>query len=287
MRLTAYDFEVIPDEMFEILVEDSFARWFESLSPGAAERVAAALEVDRATAPQFDPARHGRLLLWFDGARPGSWQALKGIGLEFFAPPQALLDRYREFIDWQQQALACLETREFAHGLARLDARAAADALVCVAELRGTLRATRRGAGLALAMRSSKGYRSQAPLELDDVLRSQIEAVKQKLQAALARVGLGLEDIVERDAAIRELKVCGASADAGGGELGQKVGADRGALRILYGLDIQNQKLVALAGDALDHAYYGDSVRRAERDWKRYREKRWSSLVGVDAERKP
>ena len=274
--------------MFEILVEDSFARWFESLSPGAAERVAAALEVDRATAPVFNPARHSRLLLWFDGVPSISWPPPASMGLELFMAPQALLDRYREFIDWQQQALACLETREFAHGLARLDPRAAADALVCVAELRDTLRDTRRGAGLALAKRSSGRSRSSgAPLELDASLLSQIDAVKNKLQATLSRVGLGLEDIVEREAAIRELKVCGAAAHAGGSELGQEVGADRGALRILYGLDIQNQKLVALAGDALDHAYYGDSVRRAERDWKRYREKRWSSLVGVDAETKP
>lgn len=272
--------------MFEILVEDSFARWFESLSPGAAERVAAALEVDRATAPVFNPTRHSRLLLWFDGVPSISWPPAS-MGLELFTAAQALLDRYREFIDWQQQALACLETREFAHGLARLDPRAAADALVCVAELRDTLRDTRRGAGLALSKRWSKRSRSQAPLELDGELRSQIEAVKKKLQAALSRVGLGLEDIVEPDAGIRELKVCGAAAHTGGGELGQKLGSDRGALRVLYGLDIQNQKLVALAGDALDHAYYGDSVRRAERDWKRYREKRWSSLVGVDAERKP
>lgn len=273
--------------MFEILVEDSFARWFESLSPGAAERVAAALEVDRATAPVFNPARHSRLLLWFDGVSSVSRPPPASTALELFMAPQALLDRYREFIDWQQQALACLETREFAHGLARLDPRAAADALVCVAELRDTLRDTRRGAGLALSKRWSKRSRSQAPLELDAGLLSQIEAVKNKLQATLSRVGLGLEDIVEREAAIRELKVCGASADAGESELGQKLGADPGALRILYGLDIQNQKLVALAGDVLDHAYYGDSVRRAERDWKRYREKRWSSLVGVDAERKP
>jgi hypothetical protein len=41
-------------------------------------------------------------------------------------------------------------------------------------------------------------------------------------------------------------------------------------LRVLFGLDATRGTLLAILGEALDRAYYGDSVRFAEARWRRY-----------------
>jgi hypothetical protein len=39
---------------------------------------------------------------------------------------------------------------------------------------------------------------------------------------------------------------------------------------VLVGLDLPQNRLLLLLGEALDRSYYGDSVKRAEAMWQRY-----------------
>jgi hypothetical protein len=79
-------------------------------------------------------------------------------------------------------------------------------------------------------------------------------SVKSALDDVLTLVGLGLGDLGDRESGLRELTVPGTAP----------------VLRVLYGLDVSGQRLVALIGDALTRTYYGDSVRIAERRWSEY-----------------
>jgi len=44
-------------------------------------------------------------------------------------------------------------------------------------------------------------------------------------------------------------------------------------LRLLFGLDVIEKRIVVLLGEPLDRAYYGDSVKLAERRWQAYCER--------------
>jgi hypothetical protein len=53
-------------------------------------------------------------------------------------------------------------------------------------------------------------------------------------------------------------------------------------LRVIFGLDYPRRRLIAILGETLDRAYYGDSVRRAEQRWQRYCAE-LSAELGADA----
>ncbi|MFZ5895094.1 MAG: hypothetical protein ACOY0T_28800 [Myxococcota bacterium] len=252
--------------MFEIIVDDAFARWFETLSPYEAERVAGALELLRARGPALDPLHQSRLLLWFDG----SWgvESLAELGFQI-APPEGWLERYREVLGWQQQALRCLEAPEFAAALQRVDAASASRALACVAALRSLIAVTRKGLASPSLLRSSTLSRGSAVLALDASLASRAASLKQTLVHLCADLGLNLEEIVDSASELRELTL---------DELSPR-------LRVLYGFDVKNRKLLALLGEALNRAYYGDAVRWAERRWQSYRLREWLAPLTASGER--
>ena len=52
-------------------------------------------------------------------------------------------------------------------------------------------------------------------------------------------------------------------------------------LRVLFGIDATAKRLVALLGEPLDRAYYGDSVRFVETRWARYQERAVRARAGA------
>ncbi|MGC4087895.1 MAG: hypothetical protein QM756_08360 [Polyangiaceae bacterium] len=235
--------------MFEIIVDDAFARWFEGLAPAEAELVAAELELVAAAGPRVDPRKQSRLLLWFDDM-PAPLVAQ----LEFSTVSSARLwlERYRELLDWQVEALRYLEMPEFSEALCRLDTPAAERALRSVEELRRSVQATRQAFLSALCQ---SPVAAKAPLAPERAMELRVERVKGGLSQALADVGLDLDELANRELGLREMTL-------GEGEL---------RLRVLYALDPKRKRLLALLGERLDRTYYGDSVRFAERRFREYR----------------
>jgi hypothetical protein len=167
-------------------------------------------------------------------------------------------------VQWQHEALRCLETPEVERALIALSTQASLQALTAIAELRACLSATRAALGLALARPPL--YRGTPP-DPNASIVEQSEKVKQHLRAALTALGLDPDELPDDRGGLRELSIDDVTP----------------RLRIIYGLDPKAEKLLALSGDTLERAYYGDSVRWAERRWQRYQTQRWLTLLGVAA----
>jgi hypothetical protein len=41
-------------------------------------------------------------------------------------------------------------------------------------------------------------------------------------------------------------------------------------VRLIYGIDVPNRRILLILGEPLDRSFYGDSVRLAERKWREY-----------------
>lgn len=223
--------------MFEISVTGEFERWYQALDSESAERVAAELNVLERLGPELDGVRASRLLLWFDGSPP-----------QHGPPAQAWLvqranTRVSQVLRAQHEALRCLETPNFQACFLQLEPRLAARAQ----ESMGRLRASVRAATLSLVLSQSERAWSEPRLVSD-------EAVQAALLELLSCVGLRLEDVADRSSGLRELTL---------EEL-------RTPHRLLYAIDAPRRRILAILGEALDHAYYGDSVRLAERRWREY-----------------
>jgi hypothetical protein len=221
--------------MFEITVTGEFERWYQALDSESAEQVAAELNVLERLGPELDGVRASRLLLWFDGSAP------QGLPQSWLA--QRANARVSQLLRAQHEALRCLETPNFQARFLGLDARSAARAQ----ELIGRVRASVRAATLSLVASNSGSAWPEASAVPD-------EAVQAALLELLSCVGLRLEDVADRSSGLRELTLA---------EL-------RPPHRLLYAIDAPRRRILAILGEALDHAYYGDSVRSAERRWREY-----------------
>ena len=222
--------------MFEISVTGEFERWYKALDSESAEKVAAELNVLERLGPELDGVRASRLLLWFDGSP------------QHPLPEQAWLvqqanTRMTRVLRAQHEVLRCLETPNFQACFLKLDPRSAARAQ----ELIGRVRASVRAATLSLVL-------TQPESAWGEQLLVPGEAVQAALLELLSCVGLRLEDVADRASGLRELTLA---------EL-------RPPQRLLYAIDAPRRRILAILGEALDHAYYGDSVRLAERRWREY-----------------
>jgi hypothetical protein len=220
--------------MFEISVTGEFERWYQALDSESAEKVAGELNVLERLGPELDGVRASRLLLWFDGSP------------QHGPSPQAWLlqrahARVSQVLRAQHEALRCLETPNFQARFLKLEPREAARAQQLIVHLRARVRA----ATLSLVLSRPE---NAWPEPLPD------EAVQAALLELLSCVGLRLEDVADRSSGLRELTLA---------EL-------HPPQRLLYAIDAPRRRILAILGEVLDHAYYGDSVRLAERRWREY-----------------
>jgi hypothetical protein len=227
--------------MFEISVTREFEDWYQALDLESAEKVAAELNVLERLGPALDAARSSPLLLWFDGTQNLGPVAYWGLGESGMALGQVLRS--------QHEALRCLETPNFLACFLKLEPRQAQRGH----ELLERVRAQVRAATLQLfVLAQRRGLRPSQPALAQQALAQ--HDVQAALLEVLSLVGLRLEDVADRSSGLRELTVAELSPPQ----------------RLLYAVDAPRRRILAILGEALDRAYYGDSVRLAERRWRDY-----------------
>ena len=260
--------------MFDISVTREFELWYQALEAPAAEYVASQLDLLERMGPELDVARSSRLLLWFDGV-PGAGHtpgpqpdaASSGDGrlrvlleclplghLASLGAPAALALRAQsselaQLIRQRDDALRCLETPVFVARFETLEPAQAAHAQELIAALKRAVRAATLE--LNLQYSSARGGGAAGSGRAPGARR---DPVQEALADVLSFVGLRRTDVADLSSGLRELTL---------GEL-----APRG--RIIYGIDTPRRRILAIVGEALDRAYYGDSVRLAERRWRDY-----------------
>jgi len=228
--------------MFEIVPEPEFAAWFASLAEPAAEEVAAALEVVARASETLEPPGVSRALLWFDGVGVGSIP-----GVSDFALPLVLIESARglhAMLAWQRELVSCLESPVFRARLSTLSVPVAEAAFATVERLRAELRSWQKEVVLA----AGAGRWSAADA------RERRERLMSELSTVLGLLGLSPGDFIALANGLRELVISSTEP----------------RLRLLIGIDAASKRLVALLGEPLTRAYYGDSVRSAEARWGRY-----------------
>jgi hypothetical protein len=259
--------------MFDISVTREFELWYQALEAPAAEYVASQLDLLERMGPDLDVAKSSRLLLWFDGvpraehaagpppevhSRDGLMRALvEFLPLGQLAPagnPAALALRAQsselaQLVRKRDDALRCLETPVFVARFENLEPAQAARAQELIAALRHAVRAATLELNLEY---SSARRRGTAPAEQAAGVRR--DPVQEALADVLSFVGLRRADVADLSSGLRELTL---------DELAPHC-------RIIYGIDTPRRRILALVGEALDRAYYGDTVRFAERRWRDY-----------------
>jgi hypothetical protein len=233
--------------MFEIVPELAFDAWFEGLTEAEAEEITAALEVVAHAAESLDPPDVSRALLWFDGTgtAPVSVGHAGALALELALARS--VEGLRSVLAWQRELLTCLDAPAFRRRLARLTEPAAATALGTVEQLREQLRAWQT----RLALELGTGRVSV------DTLLERRAALMREFSSVLELFGLAPGHFIALASGLRELTVTRTEPH----------------LRVLFGIDVAQKRLVVLLGEALDRAYYGDSVRFAEARWASYQER--------------
>lgn len=233
--------------MYDITVTPEFERWFEALEPGAAEQVATALEVLESAGPALDPVKDSRYLLWYDGVGE---QASNG-WTERLIKLHQTAEMARQLTLWQKEVVRCLESPAFTSRLTRLDRGAAHRALTAVERVKERIHA---------------GKMHINPLGDAGSLPTDAVSVKRALFEVLALAGLDPDDLVDSSSGLREMTL---------EELSPRV-------RLIYGIEVPTRRILVILGEPLSRAFYGDSVRLAERKWREY-----TSVTVVDQRQGP
>ena len=221
--------------MFQVVPEPEFAAWFESLPEPLAEEVATAVDLAANLGGLIAPEQLSRHLLWFDGTGSGSGPELGVPGMQYA----------HHYLMWHQEARLCLESVPFRERLERLDPKTAAQALSEVERLRRQLHATRVASNLAPWV-----HGSGSPAKESRGLRG-------RFLELLGLMGLEPRVVLGSSSGLRELCIDNLQPQ----------------LRVLFGLDFEGKRLLAILGEPLNRRYYGDSVKHAEQRWQQYRDR--------------
>ena len=255
--------------MFDISVTREFELWYQALEAQAAEYVASQLDLLERMGPELDVEKSSRLLLWFDGAPPERASApraaahsrdgllrelfeflplghLGPLGSHRMRALRVQSSELAQLIRHRDDALRCLETPAFVARFEDLAPEQAARAQELIAALRSAVRAATLELNLQYA--SAHGHAAAAAR---GARRDQVQAA---LHEVLSFVGLRRAHVADLSSGLRELTL---------GELTPHC-------RIIYGIDTPRRRILAILGEPLDRAYYGDSVRLAERRWRAY-----------------
>jgi hypothetical protein len=147
-------------------------------------------------------------------------------------------DWCQDLVLHRREALRCLESETFRTRLRDVDSKTADKALAAIGRLQSWL-VTSRGL--------------PAPT-LSTVLWPNPASARTALLEAIRLVGLDPADLSDTSGGLREVTIRDCEP----------------RLHVIYGIDVPNRRVVVLLGEALDRAYYGDSVRWAEERWREY-----------------
>ncbi len=80
------------------------------------------------------------------------------------------------------------------------------------------------------------------------------ESVKRGLSEVLDLAGVDADAVVDSSSGLREMTLEDGTPH----------------VRLIYGIDVPKKRILVILGEPLDRAFYGDSVRFAERKWREY-----------------
>jgi hypothetical protein len=236
----------------ELRTSDEFARWYAALDEVTAEDVAATLEVISQLGPEKEAPGSSEWLTWYE--HPSLTEHAKGWLHPAIAPTPAaaaFVHEWGVFQGYARKVVKHLESRAFVARIGQLPAPQAAAVSEAVARIKKTV--TRRGLELAeQTVRRRMGLRPFTQKDQAELARYiDIDEIRQAYLAALAAAGFEVKDVPAHSPALREIAL--RTPEPG--------------LRLLYGIDTPRSRGLVVLGERFDRSFYGDSVRRAEREW--------------------
>ncbi|HEY2514892.1 MAG TPA: hypothetical protein VGI39_28695 [Polyangiaceae bacterium] len=226
--------------MLQLLTTDEFAGWFAKLEDAAAEDVATAIDVVEQLGPEQAPPESTESLLWYEHP---SLQAKKFREHDFVKE----LHAWGAFHDYAFKVVQKLESPRFVSRLERLGNKQAEEVLECLRQIKQVANPRARWTSKA-ATSPLSALREQA--------KDRRAEIRRLYFAALEAAGFRVEDVPAHSRALRELSRVDANAP----------------FRLLYGVDVEHEIALFVLGEPLDRAFYGDSVRRAEKLWRQFLE---------------
>jgi hypothetical protein len=222
--------------VLRLLTTDDFAQWFAALSDAAAEDVATALEVVAQLGPEQAAPESRESLLWYQQRAVLGSLEMNAIAWE--------LENWGDFRDYARAVLQAIESPRFTARLMRLAPGDAARIFDSIERLKRMADPrTRWAAKIHVAGAAAETRPHDARAELRRIYFD-----------VLAAAGFELTDLPAHSLALRELS--------------RRLPAP--GFRLLYGVDAERERALFVVGEWLDRSYYGDSVRRAERLWRRF-----------------
>lgn len=249
MHLTAYSIECMLPGMFEVIAAEEFESWYAALPEADAESVSSSIDVLAELGPALGPPRSSELLLWLDGTPPvksvfgldfvEGWLDRRGYEIRTPArsSPAASAENYWQLLSWMRRGLSLFESERFRSRVLALEPERATRALQGVERVRQML------GKLRFQLTFSAPVRSGA-----------FDPIREAIDAVLSDAGLAIADPAIHASGLRELRV----------DLGNR------CCRVLYGLDVDASRVLLILGEPLDRAYYGNTVRIAEKRWSEY-----------------
>lgn len=255
--------------MYEVVVSDRFAVWYEGLPEALAEEVTLALDVAAGLGRAIDPARGRALLLWFDAS-----------GEQFGVELERQLEQHAVVLGWGYRIAGCLESAAFRERLAELEPERAREVLLAVERVKRLLVGAR-----VMNVLSAHGLSGRIKLSVEERWLYELVVAERQRGALLSMevrkesrqselYGQGEAPLPLYLAVLEALRVAGLSPnlffDDQTGLRELVVGAGRSRSRLICGVDVPRRRIVAILGERLDRRYYGDSVKFAEAYFRDY-----------------
>jgi hypothetical protein len=272
--------------MYEVVVSDRFAVWYEGLPEARAEEVTLALHVAAGLGRAIDPARSRQFLLWFDGS-----------GERFDSELERQLDQHAALLGWGHRMASCLESTAFRDRLAELEPELAREVLLAVARVKSLLVSARMINAL-----SAYGLSGTVRLSVEERWLDELIQAERKRGALLAMVARKAPEKAGHGAhgeapgplylAVLELlRLAGLNPNLFFDDQTRLrelvVGEGPARSRLICGVDVPRRRIIAILGERLDRRYYGDSVKFAEAYFRDYLAQQELALANGEEPRTP
>jgi hypothetical protein len=232
---------------------DEFAHWFQGLDAATAEDVAATLEVITQLGTEREAPGSSEWLTWYE--HPQLTEHLRGFPSTRPAHPAILrfVHAWGELHGYAKRVVKHLESPAFTARLRQLEPLRAAEVIEAVTRIKKAV--TKRSLALSDYYRRHRFFVGSPPSAAEEAeLERFADAaeIREAYLCALSAAGFEVVDVPAHSPALREIALR----------------APPPGLRLLYGIDVPRQRGLVVLGERFDRSFYGDSVRRAEAQWR-------------------